>query len=331
MEKYNRAVKSNNRLATTILGAGLGAGAASFGEEKPKTENVAWGAAAGAFVGFFFGQEETDAEFQKKLSMIAAQVNEIDRRIMYVESMLRLHINALWKTRKYDVKAFVIPQTEQIHVELPTAENPPEKARKVGIMNSADIASMEFDTWPLTGLWGDFLGEPEKGFAALIYGKPGAGKSTLALLLAHYFAENHGKVLFISSEEGVSKSLKDKINRYNLKSQNLQIGPPPERNFEGAKKFIEANKRAFIFIDSVNHLQINPKQIEELRVKYPKTTFIMVFQATKDGQIKGSTEYAHNADIVLKVEDERAHTEKNRFGKNQTIDLQSLSSLEQSI
>jgi signal recognition particle GTPase len=331
MEKYNRAVKSNNRLTTTIVGAGLGAGAVSFGEEKPKTEDVAWGAVIGGFLGRLFGSEETDAEFQKRLRIIASEVSEIDRRIMQVESIFRVHINALRKIPRYFVKSVLIPQTEQINLELPTLENAPEKARKSEIMNSADIAGMQFDTWPLTGPWADFLGEPQKKFSALIYGSAGAGKSTFALRLAHYFAENHGKVLFIASEEGVNKSLRDKINLYNLQSQNLLIGVPPERNFEGTKKFIEANQSPFVFIDSVNHLQISAKEIEELRKKYPKIAFVMVFQATKQGQIKGSTEYTHNADIVVKVEKLQAYTEKNRYSTNKTLSIATLSSLEQFI
>lgn len=323
MEKYNFAVKKNNRLATTILGAGLGVGIASIGEEKPKTEDLVFAALGGGFFGFIFGQEETDAEFQKKLAVIGSQVNEIDRLIMYAESMIQLHITALRKTRKYDVKPILIPPTEQTDVELPTDKKPPEKASKAGIMNSAQIAEMKFDTWNFTGIWGDFLGSPDKGFATLIFGKAGAGKSTFALRLAHYFAEHHGKVLFIASEERVGESLKHKINAYNLQSQNLFIGVPDERSFEGAKKLIEENKSPFIFIDSVNHLQISVKQVEELRKKYPKITFVMIFQATKDGQIKGPAEYEHNADIVLKVEDQQAHIIKNRFIKKQNSDLSS--------
>jgi hypothetical protein len=57
----------------------------------------------------------------------------------------------------------------------------------------------------------------------------------------------------------------------------------------------------------------------------------MVFQATKQGQIKGSTEYTHNADIVVKVEKLQAYTEKNRYSTNKTLSIATLSSLEQFI
>ena len=42
--------------------------------------------------------------------------------------------------------------------------------------------------------------------------------------------------------------------------------------------------------------------------------YCFVFQSTKDGNYRGTQEFAHDADVVVKVENMVAVTEKNRFG-----------------
>ena len=44
-----------------------------------------------------------------------------------------------------------------------------------------------------------------------------------------------------------------------------------------------------------------------------------VFQATKDGNFKGSNEFAHDVDVVIEVDNGIAFTEKSRFGGNGEI------------
>ena len=53
--------------------------------------------------------------------------------------------------------------------------------------------------------------------------------------------------------------------------------------------------------------------MEEIKTMFPNTTFITIFQATKHGDFRGSQQYAHNADMIIRIEDGKAINQKNRF------------------
>ena len=77
------------------------------------------------------------------------------------------------------------------------------------IISSTELEGMEFNTINFKGVWGDFFGQPSLEFHCIIHGMPGEGKSTFAIQFAHYLAENFGKVVYISGEEGINKTLKE--------------------------------------------------------------------------------------------------------------------------
>ena len=68
-----------------------------------------------------------------------------------------------------------------------------------------------------------------------------------------------------------------------------------------------------MFIDSVNYSNLEVEDLEEIKTMFPNTTFITIFQATKHGDFRGSQQYAHNADMIIRIEDGRAINQKNRF------------------
>ena len=54
----------------------------------------------------------------------------------------------------------------------------------------------------------------------------------------------------------------------------------------------------------------------ELKNKYPRTSFIFIFHATKDGKFKGGNELAHEVDVIIEVENGIAKG-KGRFGQGE--------------
>ena len=83
-----------------------------------------------------------------------------------------------------------------------------------------------------------------------------------------------------------------------------------KRDFEGINKI--CGDYDFVFIDSVNYSRLDVDDIEELKQNHPKTSFITVHQATKEGQFRGSQEFAHNCDMICKVENGQVE-QKGRF------------------
>lgn len=169
-----------------------------------------------------------------------------------------------------------------------------------GIMNSSELLNYQYNKYPFFGKWADFVGQPSVNFHAMIYGRPKQGKSILAVQFAQYLSENFGRVLYIAAEEGFSVTLQKKIQEFAMNNPNLDFAN--YRNFLQIKEALHIRKYKFVFIDSVNFIKITPEDIEDLKADNKGTAFITIQQATKNGNFRGSQEFAHNCDMVIRVE-----------------------------
>jgi predicted ATP-dependent serine protease len=168
-----------------------------------------------------------------------------------------------------------------------------------GIMSSNELINHTYTKYNFTGKWNDFVGQPSKTFHAMIYGRPKQGKSILAVQFAEYLT-NFGRVLYIASEEGFSVTLQKKVAEFAQDNPNLDFAN--YRNFEQIKEALHVRKYQFVFIDSVNFIKITPEDVEDLKAQNRGTAFITIQQATKNGNFRGSQEFAHNCDMVIRVE-----------------------------
>ena len=92
-------------------------------------------------------------------------------------------------------------------------------ARSLTLDNIQDKKHKTFD---FDGVWRDVLGELEVAGLMLIYGMEKNGKTWLALLLAEMLSY-HGKVLYVSAEEGVKNSFKQSTIRAKLRRGNRNL------------------------------------------------------------------------------------------------------------
>jgi hypothetical protein len=179
------------------------------------------------------------------------------------------------------------------------------------IISSKDLKDKTFACLNFSGKWFEFIGKPAVVFHAAVHGKPGEGKSNFCFQFAFYLAENFGRVVYISAEEGFSKTLHDKLVANNAESVSLSFADL--RSFEEIKQEVKRNDFHFIFIDSLDTLKIDAGKLKELREHYPNSAFITISQSTKDGKMRGSQEIIHDSDIAIRVENGFAITQKNRF------------------
>lgn len=179
-----------------------------------------------------------------------------------------------------------------------------------GIMSSSDLMDYDYEKYPFTGKWQKFMGQPSVGFHAMVFGIPKSGKSILCTQMAKYLADNFGSVLYVAAEEGFSMTLQNKIKEFGMASDNLHYAN--FREYEQIKTALENNDFDFVFLDSVNFMKITPEQMREIKQLNPRTAFITIQQATKDGKFRGSQEYAHDADIIINVANGVA-TQQGRF------------------
>ena len=183
----------------------------------------------------------------------------------------------------------------------------------IKIANSNDLAKMKFASLPFTGEWKNFIGLPEENFAAMVWGKPKQGKSYFSIRFAKYLS-NFGRVLYIAAEEGFGLTLQKKLKDMNASGENLDFAEANEINIDGLSQAIHANKYKFVVFDSYNKLKMNHLQIELLRKANPSTAFVIISQATKDGNYKGSQELEHDMDVIINVENGVA-TQYGRFNQ----------------
>jgi len=254
--------------------------------------------------------------------------NELQRTNKLIVEQKILRISVSGKTNIRSAETALKEQRVQPKSMTPDASQKPVHPTKqvipkslpetnLRIMQSANLARMEYPSLHFTGRWAELLGLPAIFFHCVIHGKPGEGKSTFAIQLADYLAENFGNVLYISGEEGFSKTLKDKLVNANALSKDLFIAD--FRKYSEVVTEMKPNTYNFIVIDSLDTLGISAEQLRELRTINDKVGFITISQSTKDGKMRGSNEIAHDADIVVVVENGVATTKKNRFKETNLV------------
>lgn len=180
-------------------------------------------------------------------------------------------------------------------------------------MSSEDYRKMNIPGLAFDGEFGYLIGQPSRGFLALIYGASGHGKTTFSLRLANYL-EHFGRVNYVTREQGgKSRAFQQLLNENDIKITQIdsELGVGQENMSEHMKgNGIEFD---FIILDSVSYMKLTPDELEGFRKENKDVSVIGIMQCTKDGQMRGSQEFVHNADIQIKVENFMAKSEKNRF------------------
>nr|WP_321411187.1 hypothetical protein [uncultured Carboxylicivirga sp.] len=173
---------------------------------------------------------------------------------------------------------------------------------------------MKFSTLSISGKFGKLLGQPYKPFYLMIYGQRFHGKSSVAMLLADVLVKSGLRVLYVSNEEGVKGSLQEKLLR-------LKISNP----IDFVENYNSSQFRGYeaVFFDSTQTVGMKPDEFKALKRQYPNTSFILVFKANRDGTSKGGSDWEHDVDAIMHIENQTATMEKNRFpnGSNETIKI----------
>ncbi|MFT3843672.1 MAG: hypothetical protein QM725_01365 [Lacibacter sp.] len=183
---------------------------------------------------------------------------------------------------------------------------------KPAVMNSMDFANLQFNTIGLQGKWFDLIGDPSSNFTAMVFGKPKMGKSYLCIDFAGYLARHHGNVLYVAKEEGLDLTLQQKLREKSVAHPNLSVASILPANL---------NRYDFIFLDSVNKLQLKPEDLNKLKQQYPDKSFIYIFQSTKNGNFRGENSFQHDVDVVIEVPEKGKAVQFGRFNQGGEIDI----------
>ena len=180
------------------------------------------------------------------------------------------------------------------------------------------------NTFRLKGDIGKLLGDLERfELAITLEGDQGGGKTRFSYQLANAFAETGLQVALFSLEIGKKSDLIRRMKEAYLLEVNQKNVFITDTLPEGLETIRKASK-AFdvVIIDSWNKLDVPSSEFDKLRKTYPNTIFIVIFQRTTQGVIRGGTAPLYDSGINIEVvrADEEfsnnyATTTKNRYGE----------------
>lgn len=172
-----------------------------------------------------------------------------------------------------------------------------------------------------------FLGQVErltKESAVMTLSAPqGAGKSTALFQLMDAFASSGYECLHASLEEHPESYLYEKKAMQYLSKAAMQRITAPNYGKENINQFVNDIEAAdVVFIDSMKKLWQYIKKFDldnDLRKKYDGKLFVIIFQLTSNGSMRGGTDAQFDGDIITFIEkgetfaDNYAYHDKNRY------------------
>ncbi len=161
------------------------------------------------------------------------------------------------------------------------------------------LKEKKFHTLALNPFYTKLMGSPERKFIAICYGESGSGKSVFLLQFADYFANNFGKVLYNSHEEGANQTIQDRINNFNIESSKLFVAD--SLAFDDMCEKIERNYYRLVIIDSVKYMGFTFSQLKELRIRFAKRhlSVIMVDFGKAKGNPQSGVDLLHASDVKM--------------------------------
>ena len=196
--------------------------------------------------------------------------------------------------------------------------------RKLAISGFTPINEIKAaqDTFRLKGDLGRFLGNLERyKLAITLEGDQGAGKTQFAFQLADGFADLGMTIGYYALEIGAKSNIV-------IKNRETLLRPHSRKQLSVSEvaylKDVQEKAKVFdvIIIDSWTKLDVDSAEFDKLRNDFPDTIFIVLFQRTSGGKIRGGTKPLYDAGInimVRKVDNtfvnNYAECTKNRYGQ----------------
>ncbi len=302
----------------------------SFLTRYKKDENEGFkrfvGAAIGAGAGFYLSNSVNDPQtIQKQALHINVQLTKLESAIKIAEKAIHEVESQQEPIQAHREPLIFPPKPDPILAKKTNDDSLYQQTSSIksslgstSSMSANDLMNMKFPTLQFNEKYRSLVGNPSMGFSMIVYGLPKQGKSTFCFEFANYLADTHGKTVYFLAEEGFGQTVKEKLSRQTKLSTYLFFDAT--RDINQFDKIIKSNHYRYVVIDSVNHLGMTFQQIEELKNSNPEVTFICVLQSTKGGDFKGGQEFAHNTDVMVKVDGGVAYA-NGRFNAQGTLQL----------
>ncbi len=175
------------------------------------------------------------------------------------------------------------------------------------------------------------------GSTTLLYGEPGVGKSTLALMTLCALARERD-VLLIAAEESAPQ-VAQRARRLGEIPSRLHVATTT--SVESASDLLTEGRRALCVVDSISAMSDDSLasvvgSVSQVRgaaerlcsvAKEAGTALVLIGHVTKDGELAGPRALEHLVDTVVRIEGDRHGTlrtvraQKHRFGATGEVGL----------
>ena len=174
------------------------------------------------------------------------------------------------------------------------------------IATAADLVRQANQVEQLAGCPGVMVG----GQALVVLaGPPGSGKSSLATRILD---GTPGPVMYVSVEEAPGPSLGQRLARLGVRRPDFYVIGWGDADQVAA--VLRQRRCVAVAIDSVQVAHWHARELRHLLAVLPSLRLIVaVSQVNKRGEIAGTNELLHEADVALEIEDLQARLVKSRF------------------
>lgn len=167
-----------------------------------------------------------------------------------------------------------------------------------------NVYDKSYITMAFTGIWEQAMGQPEHNGCWLIYGIDKNGKTTFSLQLANYLT-TFDRVLYISAEEGVSKSFRDTCQGIGISSSNRKLQVMEYISIEELDEKLSKRKAPrIVFLDNATTYADELKKgvFQSLLAKHPTKLFVLVAHEERSEPYTSLAKYAKKiAKIIVRV------------------------------
>ena len=201
----------------------------------------------------------------------------------------------------------------------------PEKVKKARALTVSNVYSKKFKTITLSDKWRAAIGKPEFSGSWFIYGPPKQGKTSFAMMLSKYLT-SHGKVLYVTAEEGIKLAFKLAMKRNKMEDVDGKWFTIDSKAIPTVSDLIQMLNRqrspSIVFVDSVWFYRMKQTEYRQLKQLFPNKLFVYVSHVNNNGEPKGATadEIWRDAMVYFTVKGFRAFP-VSRYGGGEAIDV----------